>query len=70
MVSLFSNSNEGPIFSFFQLVWLVSLGISGIGHFSSLELGFFGVISNLVAFIGFIGLILYVIVGLINLFSN
>lgn len=70
MGSMFSNSNEGPIFSFFQLVWLVSLVISGVGHFSSLDLGFFGVMSNLVAFLGFIGLIVYVFVSIVNLFSS
>lgn len=70
MASILSNSNEGPVFSFFQLVWLVSLGISLTGQFFSLDFGFIGLLANLVTIGGLFVLIASMVVGIGRIFSK
>lgn len=57
-----ANSNDGPVISFFSVVFLTALMISLIGQFYDISLGFIGAIANLVTVVGFLGLILLILI--------
>lgn len=62
-----ANSNEGPVISFFSVVFLTALAISLAGQFYQISLGFIGVIANLVTMAGFLGLILLILIHILKL---